>query len=143
VSDAAANAACLRQLVCRCCRSSCVQPGTFLGDSCLPTTFQHFFYTLAAAVPTVGRPITLQLVSKTPFAAVAAANGSWQVTLQSFAGAPSVLLGSMQQWQNTSTDIIWRFVVPGSVISTVTAKASMHKCLHLLAASLLALVCRH
>jgi hypothetical protein len=110
------------QFFCRCCCSSYVQSGTFLGDSCQPTTFQHFLNTLGAAVPTVGRPITLQLVSKTPFAAFAAANGSWQVTLLPFAEAPPVLLGSMQQWQNTSTDYIWRFVVPGSVISTVSCK---------------------
>jgi hypothetical protein len=84
-------------------------------------------------VPTVGRPITQQLVSKTPFAAFAAANGTWQVTLLPLAQAPAVQLGSMQQWQNTTTDYIWRFVVPGSVISTVSRNfhdcASDHSCL--------------
>ncbi|WIA22988.1 hypothetical protein OEZ86_009906 [Tetradesmus obliquus] len=94
--------------------------GTALGDSCQPATFQHFFNTLGAAVPTVGRPITLQLLSKTSLAAVAAVNGSWQVSVTPPAGGAAVPLGGMQQWQNTSTsDYVWRFVVPSGVINTV------------------------
>lgn len=93
--------------------------GTRLGDSCQPTTSQHFFNTLYAAVPSVGRPITLQLVSKTAFAAFAAANGAWQVSLMPAQGA-AVQLGSMQQWHNTSTDYVWRLVVPGSFITSVS-----------------------
>lgn len=98
-----------------------------MSSLCRPTSFEHYFDTLSTYYATAGKPVNLQLVSKTPFTS-AINMYTWQVNLTSINNSTtSQLVGSMQQWQIIGTDYYWNLTVPGYFMPKVRWLVGGHR----------------
>jgi len=100
--------------------------GTRLGSSCRPSpNADHLLDVLNAYMPTLNRPVTLVVVSKT--SPTAMGSNTWLVSMQGPDGLPAQPVGAMEHWPNsTESDntTLWayRLVVPGSRLLLVSFK---------------------
>jgi hypothetical protein len=104
--------------------------GTRLGSVCRPPAFEHILDNLNGYMPTLNRPMTLYLISKTNPAA--AGSSPWMLEMQGPNSTAAVLLGAMQYWPDSGqadnvTYFAWRVIVPARYMSKVSALACLER----------------